>query len=364
MKITAIRLATLSVPLRVPFKTAVRSVDSIHDLIVEVHTDEGAIGYGEAPPTGLVTGDTIESMTGAIKHHIAPTMIGQSIEDFENVLLLLDKSVQHNTSAKAAIDMALYDLFAQSLHVPLYRILGGNGAGIKTDITISVNEPDEMVRDSLNAIERGYQTLKIKVGNDSQKDIERMSQIRQAIAHDVNLRIDANQGWKPKEAVKILNQMEAAGLNIEFVEQPVVQHDYAGLKYITERVSIPVMADEALYTPRDAQYLLANQCCDMMNIKLMKTGGLRKALDILSIAEMYGIECMLGCMLESKVSVTAAVHLASARKNTITKIDLDGPVLCSEDPIEGGAIFNESEITLPDTPGLGIKRIDGLKYLD
>ncbi len=364
MKITAIRLATISVPLRVPFRTAVRSVDSIHDLIVEIHTDEGFIGYGEAPPTGLVTGDTIESMTGAIKHHIAPALIGKSIEDFENLLRILDKSVQHNTSAKAAVDMALYDLFAQSLRVPLYRSLGGNGEGIKTDITISVNEPDEMVRDSINATERGYQTLKIKVGNDSKKDIERMSKIREAIGYDVDLRIDANQGWKPKEAVNILNQMESAGLNIEFVEQPVIQHDFAGLKYITERVSIPVMADEAVYTARDAQYLLENHCCDLINIKLMKTGGIRKALDICTIAEMHGVECMLGCMLESKVSVTAAVHLASARKNTITKIDLDGPVLCSEDPIQGGAIFNESNISLPDTPGLGIISIDGLKYLD
>ncbi|MDI9460774.1 MAG: dipeptide epimerase [Saccharofermentanales bacterium] len=364
MKITAIRLATLSVPLKTPFKTAVRTVESIKNLIIEIHTDSGHIGYGEAPPTGLVTGDTMGANIAAIKEHIAPSIVGKSIKDFDELLCRVYKSIQHNTSAKAAVDMALFDLFAQSLNVPLYRILGGDGKAIETDITISVNEPEEMVRDSLDAVKRGYQTLKIKVGKDANKDIERMTKIREAIGFDAALRIDANQGWKPKEAVTILNEMDRSGLDIEFVEQPVIQQDIAGLKYVTEHVMIPVMADESVYSPQDANQLLINNACDMINIKLMKTGGLRQALQICNLAEMYNVECMLGCMLETKVSITAAVHLASARRNIITKIDLDGPVLCAEDPIEGGAVFEEANISLSDEPGLGIKRINGLVYID
>jgi len=363
MKITDIRLAELKIPLRTPFRTAVRSVDHVEDIIVEIHTDEGAIGYGEAPPTGRVTGDTKGAIVGAMRDHLIPALMGRSVEDFNELLDLTQGAIQHNTSAKAAMEIALYDLFGQMLNAPVYRLLGGSGAPITTDITISVNEPDEMVRDSLNAVSRGYKTLKIKVGNDAAKDMARMKAIRAAIGNEVALRIDANQGWKPKEAVRLLNEMEDAGLQIEFVEQPVHQADVEGLRYVREHVAIPVMADEAVYSPRDVAVLIQQNACDLINIKLMKTGGIKNALAICALAETYGVECMIGCMLEAKVSVNAAVHLASAKNRVITKVDLDGPVLCATDPIEGGAIFNEALISLPDTPGFGIKHITGLRYL-
>ncbi|MBE6069509.1 MAG: dipeptide epimerase [Clostridium lundense] len=362
MKITDIRIGLISVPLKTPFKTALRTVNSVEDVIVEIYTDTGNIGFGEAPPTGVITGDTTGAIIGAIKDHISKTIIGMDIENFEEIMLRLDKCVAKNTSAKAAVDIALYDLYGQLYKAPLYKLLGGYRKEIVTDITISVNEPEEMVKDSLDAIKRGYETLKIKVGKDSIKDIERMKAIRKAIGYDVKLRIDANQGWKPKEAVKVLRQMEDAGLNIEFVEQPVAAHDIEGLKFVTDNISMPVLADESVFSPEDALKILQTRAADFVNIKLMKTGGLHNALKICSMAEIYGVECMIGCMLEAKVSVTAAVHLAAA-KSIITKIDLDGPVLCSEDPVDGGAIFNESIITLENTPGLGIKRIQGLKYI-
>lgn len=157
--------------------------------------------------------------------------------------------------------------------------------------------------------------------------------------------------------------MQKKGLNIEFVEQPVPGHDFDGLKFVTERSYVPVMADESVFSTEDAVKIMQMGAADLINIKLMKCGGLYQALKIASAAEVYGVECMIGCMLEAKVSVNAAVHLACA-KNIITKIDLDGPVLCSEDPIIGGAVFNEKEITVSDDPGLGIHGINGLVYLD
>lgn len=363
MKITNIRIGEISVPLKTPFKTALRTVNSVEDIIVEIHTDTGNIGYGEAPPTGVITGDTKGAIIGAIQEHIKKNIIGMDIENFEDIMLKLDKSLIKNTSAKAAVDIALYDLYGQLYNAPLYKLLGGHRKEIITDITISVNDPEEMARDSINAIKRGFDTLKIKVGKDASMDLERMKAIRNAVGYDVKLRIDANQGWKPKEAVKALRKMEDAGLDIEFVEQPVEAHDIEGMKYVTDNVSIPVLADESVFSPHDALTILQTRAADFINIKLMKTGGLHNALKICSIAEVYGVECMIGCMLEAKVSVNAAVHLAAA-KSIITKIDLDGPVLCSEDPVEGGAIFNEYKITLNDAPGLGIKKVNGIRYLD
>lgn len=356
MKITGIEIGHISVPLKRTFKTALRMVDSVEDVIIKITTDTGHTGYGEAPPTGVITGDTTGAIIAAIQDHIKPSIIGMDIENFEEVMYKLNKAVVKNTSAKAAIDIALYDLYGQLYGAPLYKLLGGYRKELITDITISVNSPEEMARDSMDAIRLGYKTLKMKVGVDSAVDIERLKAVRKAVGYDVDIRIDANQGWKPKEAVYILRKMEDAGLNIELVEQPVEAHDLEGLKLVTDNVNIPVMADESMFSPADALKLMQNRACDLVNIKLMKTGGISSALKICSMAEIYGVECMMGCMLENKVSVTAAASLAAAKK-IITKIDLDGPILCKEDPITGGAVFNESVIKLSDGAGLGIKDV-------
>lgn len=356
MKITGIDIGRISVPLKTPFKTALRTVNSVEDIIVKITTDTGNVGYGEAPPTGVITGDTTGAIIGAIEEHIKKNIIGMEIENFEALMIKLNNCMVKNTSAKAAVDIALYDLYGQLFGAPLYKLLGGYRKEIVTDITISVNSPEEMAKDSINAVKLGYKTLKMKVGKDAATDIKRFKAVRDAIGYDVDIRIDANQGWKPKEAVMTLRKMEDAGLNIEFVEQPVNAHDFEGLKYVTDNVQIPVMADESVFSPSDALKIMQMRAADLVNIKLMKTGGIYNALKICSMAETFGVECMIGCMLEAKVSVNAAVHLAAA-KSIITKIDLDGPVLCSEDPVIGGSIFNESIIKVSEEPGLGIKYV-------
>ena len=351
MKITKVRLGRISVPLRTPFKTALRTVNSVEDVIVEIHTDCGAVGYGEAPPTGAITGDTTGAIIGAIQDHIAKTIVGREVDELEPLLQSVQKSIVGNTSAKAAVDMALWDLYGQLYSIPVYKLMGG--------------ARKQIVKDALIAIGRGYDCLKMKVGVNPELDVARLAAVREAVGKDVVIRIDANQAWQPKEAVRILNRMQERGLDIELVEQPVKAHDYEGLKYVTERSFVPVLADEAVFSPENAMTIMKMGAADLINIKLMKCGGLYNALKIASAAEVYGVECMIGCMLEANISVNAAVHLSCA-KNIITKVDLDGPVLCSEDPILGGAVFNEKEITVSDAPGLGIQGIENgsLVYID
>ena len=336
MKITQVKLGRISTPLRVPFKTALRTVSSVEDVIVELHTDTGAVGYGEAPPTGVITGDTTGAIIGAIRDHIAPAILGRNLDEFEDLTAAVQKALVHNTSAKAAVDMALWDLLGQKYSAPVYRMLGGARSNIVTDITISVNPPEEMARDARTAIQRGYDCLKVKAGI------------------DLKLRIDANQAWNAKQAVRILDQMQEKGLDIEFVEQPVPAADLEGMQYVTRHASVPVLADESVFSPADALRIMQTGAADFVNIKLMKCGGITNALRIASAAEVYGVECMIGCMLEAKISVNAAVELACAKK-IITKVDLDGPVLCSEDHILGGAVFDEKNITVSDAPGMGIQ---------
>jgi L-alanine-DL-glutamate epimerase-like enolase superfamily enzyme len=194
-------------------------------------------------------------------------------------------------------------------------------------------------------------------------DIERVKAIYAAVEGRALLRLDANQGWTAKQAVFALQTLEDAGVRLELVEQPVKAQDLEGMKFVTERVHTPIMADESVFGPTEVIELIRMRAADIINIKLMKTGGLSNAIHIADICGMYGMECMIGCMVETSVSVSAAVHLAVAKSSVITKVDLDGPSLCQFNPVIGGVIFNESEITVTQAPGLGIKEIRGLQAL-
>ena len=363
MKITDIQLGRLRVPLNTPFKTALRTVETIEDVVVLIHTDSGHVGYGEAAPTPPITGDTQGSIVEAISRHIGPRLLGQDVADLNRITALIQSSLEHNTSAKAAVEIAAYDLWAQLYDAPLYRMLGGGHPKITTDITISVDHIDKMVADALSAIARGFDSLKIKVGKDSVLDVERIKAIHTAVAGRALLRLDANQGWTAKQAVHAMRALEQAGVALELLEQPVKAADIDGLKYITERIDTPVMADESAFAPQQVLELIQRHAADIINIKLMKTGGLSNAVRVADIAALYEMPCMIGCMIESSISVAAAAHLAVARSDVITKVDLDGPSLGQFNPVEGGVVFEGSQISIPNAPGLGIRHINGLEML-
>lgn len=358
MKIAKIETSEIMIPLVTPFKTALRTVENVHDVIVRITADTGEEGFGEAPPTAVITGDTLGSIKCAIDDFIAPSLVGMDMDDIDGIMKKLHGCILKNTSAKAAVDMAVYDLFAKSCKKPLYKVLGGSRKEIETDLTISVNDIDEMVADSLKAVKEGFKILKIKVGKDGSRDIERISAIRQAVGPDIKLRIDANQGWDSKEAVRIIHKLEDLDIGIDLVEQPVPAHDFAGMRFVTSRVETPILADESVFSVQDAVRIIEERAADLINIKLMKTGGIYEAQKICALAESYGVECMIGCMLESKIAVSAAAHLAAAR-GVITRADLDGPSLCKTDPYDGGPVYKGSKIIMTDDYGIGIKHVPG-----
>ena len=362
MKITDIKLYHLSVPLKKPFKTALRTVETAEETVIKIETDNDLVGIGEAPPTSVITGDMNEGIRGLIRKKIKPLLIGERADNIEKLHYLLDEVAVNNHSAKAAVDMALYDLYGKIYDAPLYKLLGGYQNKITSDLTISVNSPNEMKEDALEAVKEGYKTLKLKVGKGMEVDLKRIKAIREAVGPEIKIRLDANQGWKAKEAVYAIRKMEEEKLNIELVEQPVKAADFTGMKFVRDNVLTPIMADESLFSAKDCLRLLEMQACDLINIKLMKAGGIYNALKINAIAESYGVESMLGSMLEAKISVTAAAHLAAAKKN-ITRLDLDAPSLLAEDPVDGGIEIDGPQIKLPDGPGLGIARLDNLKNL-
>lgn len=358
MKIKEIQIGKISIPLRKPFKTALRTVNSAEDIVIKMIADSGEVGYGNAPPTLVITGDGQDSIVAAIKEAIAPKLIGLPVDALEEIKNLISGATVHNSSAKAAVDIAVHDLFAQQYKIPLYKLFGGYTNYMTTDLTISLNEPEQMVKDSLEAISEGYKALKLKVGNDVQLDLKRVQAIRKAVGNEVSIRLDANQGWTPKEAIRIIRNFEDQGLGIELIEQPVKAYDFEGLKKVTDNVDTDIMADESAFGCYEVFKLLSMRACDLINIKLMKAGGLHNANKIAAFAETMGVQCMMGCMLESKIGITAAASIA-AGKSIITKTDLDAAVLLATDPIVGGVSFEQNKLILPDTPGLGITEVQG-----
>lgn len=356
MIIQDIQTGELSLPLLRPFQTALRTVKRLSSVAVRVRADTGEIGYGEAPPAAAVTGETKDSILSAIHTVICPALTGMDLSHSEEVFHRLFSCVPKNNSAKAAVDMALYDLYGKHLGKPLYALLGGRRRELETDLTISLNSPLQMAEDSLGAVRQGYRILKLKVGRDGKKDIRRVAAVREAVGPGIRLRVDANQGWTPWEAVYAISAMEQEGLDIELVEQPVAARDLAGMKTVKHNVKTPILADESVFSLQDAAEVLQMGAADAINIKLMKTGGIHNALKLCEIAASYGAGCMMGCMLESKLAVSAAAHLAAA-KSIFVWTDLDGPLLCKTDPFQGGPIFSPGRIALTDAPGLGITEI-------
>jgi L-alanine-DL-glutamate epimerase-like enolase superfamily enzyme len=264
----------------------------------------------------------------------------------------MDRVSPHAPSAKAAIDIACYDLLGKKAGLPVYTLLGGGDRQLETDITVSIDEPGVMAAKAKKYADAGFDVIKTKVGLGFAEDLERVRAIRNAIGPEPKIRLDANQAWSPKAAVRNIDYLSE--YDIELVEQPVASHDLEGLAYVTRHSRLPIMSDESAFNAKDVLALIKKRAVDMVNIKLMKCGGIYEALRINSLCESAGIECMLGCMVEeSNIGISAAASVGAARRN-ITRADLDAVFYLRELPIPGGADFSRAKrITLSDAPGFG-----------
>jgi L-alanine-DL-glutamate epimerase-like enolase superfamily enzyme len=353
--IQSLEVTRRTIPLIVPFKTALRTATEVESIEVEITLENGIKGRGAAAPTYVITGDSAESIEAALLGPIKNAIEGADLINFRGILQKVQACCIGNPSAKAAADIALHDAYSKTLNVPLYAFLGGKKS-ISTCMTIGVDTVKKMAADAEKSVLNGFDVLKVKVGASPELDIALIEAIRAVVPSHVKLRLDANQGWTAKQAVQLIQEMEKRGFGIELVEQPVPAHDWEGLKFVTERVGTPIMADESMFSARDAMKLVTGRYVDLLNIKLMKCGGINEAWKIASIAEVHGIACMVGSMMETSLSVSAAAHFAAAHPN-VRYFDLDAPLWLSENP--QGLTYTGKQIALPDTPALGTgKSID------
>ncbi len=328
----------IDLKLTTPFRISRGVQETSPNVIVEiVHQDYK--GYGEASPTEYY-GETPASVLACIE--LFKNDIGDDPFALEDIMQKLDITVGLNPAAKAALDMALYDLMGKMLGVPLYKLLGLNAAKTPyTSFTIGIDSPAQMAKKATLA--KDYPILKVKLG--TKHDIEIIKAIREV--SNATIRVDANSAWTPKEAIKTIHAL--APYNIEFIEQPVSSHDLAGLKLIRENVPVPILADESSVTVDDIPRIVG--CVDGINIKLMKCGGLRHALKMIHVARAHNLSIMLGCMIESSLAITAAAHLTPL----VDYADLDGNLLIENDPYEGVKVEN-GKLLLPDEAGLGVRK--------
>lgn len=351
MNIVSIETKVIELKLLKPVTVALGVVTALPTLIVKIETSDGFTGYGECAPISFVTGETLASVE-AVYESFKKNLISMDSSCIEQIHDKMNRLFLANTAAKTGIDIALFDIAAKRAGIPLYKYLGGAKSNFPVDKTISIGTDEEMVADALQVKKEGFGIVKVKLGLGVKSDITKIKLIREAIGSDMAIRIDANQGWSKLDAIKIINAIEQ--YDVEVIEQPLKYWDFDGHALVRDKVSIPLMADESLFSEFDAIKIIKSNAFDIFNIKLMKCAGLYNAIKINSIGQASGFECMLGCMLESNIGISAAASFIGAKSN-VTKADIDSVLHIHQPPqITGGVQFKDGNAVLSDEPGLGI----------
>lgn len=351
MKIKQIEIYPSPIKLKEPFIISLGRHEYAENIIVVIKTDDGLTGFGECCPFKTINGESMESGC-IVGKYLAQNLIDKNPLDIAECSSIMDATIYGNSSIKSAFDIALYDIAAQHAQLPLYSFLKGkNNKIILSDYTISINSADKMAADAQKIIAAGFQIIKVKLGGKKEQDVERIKKIRAAIGENISLRIDANQGWKAKEAVDILTAL--APFNIQHCEEPIPRWDFMELPRIKKQSPISIMADESCCDHHDAKRLIALSACDQFNVKLGKSSGIFKALKIIRLAEEANINMQIGGFLESRLAFTASAHLALSSAN-IVHYDFDSPLFLKKDHVTGGITYNaKGEITVPEEIGLG-----------
>ncbi|MDF2454009.1 MAG: mandelate racemase [Cytophagaceae bacterium] len=351
ISIDHINIYASPIKLKEPFVISLGPLTHAENVVIEIRTQQGLTGFGECSPFLTINGESMGTSV-VVAQLLAKVLKGKNVLDIEGCVAAMDKIIYGNSSIKSAFDMALYDLAAQHAELPLYAFLGGTkNKIIQTDYTISLGPLEKMVRDAQRIKDHGFQIIKVKLGGTKEDDIQRVKSIRTAIGPEITLRIDANQGWTPLDAIEILKTI--APYDIQHCEEPIPRWQFMKLPFLCAQSPIPIMADESCFDEHDAERLIELQACDSINVKLGKSGGIFKALKIIRLAEQAKRDIQIGGFLESRLAFTASAHLALC-SDQILHYDFDTPMMFEEDPVQGGIQYGEKGIVeVPDGPGLG-----------
>ncbi len=349
MKITKISYERLDLKLAIPYTIAYETISKATNFILKLETGSTVVGYGCSAPDPIVTGESPTEVENLIKDIIQPYLIGKDPFTYALILAELRQMLGPKSSTLTMVDMALHDLISKKAGVPLFRFLGGYRGSIPTSITIGILPLDQTLSQARDCVGQGFTILKIKGGGNLQEDIEKMVKIREQFPN-ITLRFDGNQGYTVNESVSFVKKTAKVG--IEIFEQPTQQGQEENLGKVTDQVHIPVMADESLKTLKDVFRLARKGRVDMINIKLMKVGGIMEGMHINSVAKSANLKVMVGCNDECSLGIAAGLHFALSRRN-IHYADLDGHLDLLNDPITGLFNLKNGVLTPTTNPGLG-----------
>jgi len=329
-RIVELTAEPLDLPLSEPFEISLGVQHKASNVLVTVETETGVIGYGEGSPIPPITGET-QAAALATARASAEVVEDRSVAAYREMVGDLRSTFPGMVSALFAVETAVLDAYCRENEIPLSALFGGPPESVETDMTIPIVGPDDATRRASDAAECGYEHLKIKTGNDVTEDVERVVAVQEA-APDAVIKIDANQGWTPKETVEFADAVAEQGVDLELIEQPTPADDITGLADACQRTNVPIAADESVFTPTDAIQVVREGAADIINVKLGKSGPLAVA-EIVAIAQGANLDCMIGCMLESAIGIHTSGHVVTGT-GAFSYVDLDGNRLLAEDIIE------------------------------
>lgn len=355
MKITRAKHWTENLELTRPYRIANRTFTEVENHFVRIQAQNGLFGIGSASPGDKVTGEYMSDCVAALDRHLEPSLVGQDLRFFQALMRRLQDVMMSTPAGLAAVDMALYDLVGKQLGIPVVNLLGRYHRSMPTSITIGIQSVAETLADAEEYVGKGFRILKVKIGDDLAQDVERLLMLREKVGPRVGIRVDANQGYSVDDLLSFWHKTQ--GLKLELIEQPLQTSHTDEMRRLPEAIRRLTAGDECLCNPADAlRCAQAPQPYGIYNIKLMKCGGITPAMHMAHSAQIAGIRLMWGCNDESCVSIAAALHAAFASPAT-RFLDLDGSFDLGRDLFNGGFTLNNGELSLTDTPGLGVAPI-------